>query len=113
MCAMSNPGQWEARLFPAKISIARFLLTVELRDEGVLFTCTECRRSIVVFLGDAGVAVIEERAGEMRVVATIDGGGRCAGGPEQMGRDVYTDGFAGELRDQGAEVLGGELPPGG
>ena len=30
--------------------------------------------TIVVFLGDARVAMIEKRAGEVRMVATVDGG---------------------------------------
>ena len=76
----------------------------------VLVARAKSRCTIVVFFGDARVAVIEKRAGEVRIFATIDGGGRGAGSSEQMGRDVYTDRFAGELRDQGAEVLGGQLP---
>lgn len=66
-----------------------------------------------MFLGDARVAVIEKRAGEVRMIATMNGSGRSAGRSEQMGGDVNTDRFEGELRDQGAEILGGQLPPGG
>ena len=87
-------------------STARFVFTVELGDEGIFVARAERRCTIVVFLGDARVAVIEKRAGEVRVFTTIDSGGGGAGSSEQMGRDVYTDGFAGEFRDQGAEVLG-------
>src|SRR5258705_10844323 len=94
-------------------SIAGFVLTVELGDEGVLIRRAKGRCTIVVVLGDVRISVIENRAGEMGVVASIDGGGRCAGGPEQMGRDVFADRFTGELRDQGSQVLGGQLPPGG
>ena len=57
-----------------RFSTARFVFTVELGDEGVLVARAERRRAIVVFLGDARVAVIEKRAGEVRIFATIDGG---------------------------------------
>jgi hypothetical protein len=62
-------------------STARFVFTVELGDEGIFVARAERRCTIVVFLGDARVAVIEKRAGEVRVVASIDGGRRGAGGP--------------------------------
>ena len=58
----------------AKISDPGFVLTVEPSDAGVLFACAEAHRTIVVFVGDARVAVIEDRAGEVRMVATVDGG---------------------------------------
>ncbi len=47
------------------------------------------------------------------MVATIDGSGRGAGRSEQMGGDVDTDRFAGELRNQGAKVFSRQLLPGG
>src|SRR6267142_4977803 len=72
-----------------RFSVASFVFTVEPGDEGVLIARAERRCTIVVFLGDARVAVIEKRAGEMRMVAAMDGGGRGAGGPEQMGGDVH------------------------
>ena len=64
-----------------------FLLAVGLDDDRVLFTCADTGRTIVVFFGHPRVAMIEKRAGEMRMAASIDGGRRRAGGPEQMGRD--------------------------
>ena len=73
------------------------MFAVGLSDDRVFFTCADTGRKIVVFFGHPRVAVIEKRAGEMRMAATIDGGRRCAGGPEQVGRDVYTDRFTSEL----------------
>jgi hypothetical protein len=95
-----------------QISTARFLLTVELGDESIFVARAERRCAIVVFFRDARVAMIEKGAGQVWMVATIDGGGRGAGSSEQMRRDVCTDCLMGELRDRGAEVLGGQLPPG-
>ena len=73
------------------------MFAVGLSDDCVLFTCADTGRSIVVFFGHPRVAVVEKRAGEMRMAATIDGGCRRAGGPEQMGRDVYSDRFTSKL----------------
>ena len=89
------------------------LPTVELSDAGILFACADTHREIVVFLGDARVAVSEKRTGEVWVLATVDGGCRCAGSPEQMGRDVYTDRFTSDFRDQGTEVFSCQSPAGG
>jgi hypothetical protein len=99
-----SPAEWKA-------SIPGFV-TVRLGNVGVLFAGTEPHRAIVVFFVDARIAVIKKSAGKVRMIAAVDGGRRCAGGPEQMGGDVYTDRFTSELRDQGAEVLGGQLPAG-
>jgi len=57
------------------------VLTVELGDEGVLIARAKSRCMIVVLFCHVRVAVIEKRAGEVRVVASIDGGRRGAGGP--------------------------------
>ena len=57
------------------------MLTVELGDEGVLIARAKGRCTIVVLFCHVRVAVIEKRAGEVRVVASIDGGRRGAGGP--------------------------------
>jgi hypothetical protein len=57
----------------AKISVPRFVLTVEPSDAGVLFACAETHCTIVVF-GNARVAVIENRTGEVWMITTVDGG---------------------------------------
>ena len=60
---------------PAPVfSVARFLLSVELCDEGIFVARTKSRCTIVAFLGDARVAVIEKSASEMRMVAAMHGG---------------------------------------
>jgi hypothetical protein len=56
------------------ISVPESVLTVKPSDAGVLFACAETHRTIVVFLVDARVAMIEQRASEVRMVATIDCG---------------------------------------
>jgi hypothetical protein len=91
-------------------SSSGFVLTVGARDNGVLFAGTQARGAIVVFVSDARVAVVKKSAGKVRMITPIDGGRRCASGAEQMGRHVYADRFTGELRDQAAEVLRGQLP---
>jgi hypothetical protein len=63
-----------------------------------------------VFLRDPSVAMIEERTGEMRMLAAIDGGCRCTCSSEQMRRDIDADRFASDLGDQGTEVFGGQSP---
>ena len=40
----------------------------------VLFACADAHRAIVVFFGNARVPVREKRAGEVRIVAAVDGG---------------------------------------
>jgi hypothetical protein len=55
-------------------ALSRFAMTVELSNEGILFACAETHRTIVVLLVDARVAVTENRTGEMRMSATVDGG---------------------------------------
>jgi len=100
-----SPAEWKA-------SIPGFALTVRLGNVGVLFARAEAHRAIVVFFVDARVAVIKKNAAKVRMIAAVDGGRRCAGGPEQMGGDVYTDRFTSELRDQRAEVLSSQLPAG-
>jgi hypothetical protein len=64
-----------------------------------------------MFLGDALVAVSENRTGEVRMIATVDSGCRCAGSPEQMRRDVHSNRFARDFRDQGTEVFSGQSSP--
>ena len=76
------------------------MLSIELCDERVLFACTDAHRTIIVFFGDAGIAMIEKRACKVRIDATIDAGCRSARGPDQMRRNVYPNRFEGELRDQ-------------
>ena len=66
----------------AKFSVPRFVLAVELSNDGVFFTCAETHRTIVVLLVDARVAMTENRTGEVRMFATVDGGCGCAGSPE-------------------------------
>jgi hypothetical protein len=50
------------------------VLPIESSDVPVLFSCADAHRAIVVFFGDAGVVVREKRAGEVRMIATVDGG---------------------------------------
>jgi hypothetical protein len=79
--SLKTAGEW-------KVLIRGFVLTVELSDEGVFFAGTEPHRAIVVFFGDARVTVIKKSAGKVRMITAVDGGRRCAGGPEQMGGHV-------------------------
>ncbi len=60
-------------------------LTIQLRDERVLFTRAKVRGQIVVFLRNAPVTVVKKRTGEVRMIATVDRGCRSTGGPKQMG----------------------------
>ena len=55
-------------------SSTRCVLPIELSDDPVLFACADTHRAIVVFLGDARIAVSENRAGEVWMIATVDGG---------------------------------------
>src|SRR5258708_5536524 len=89
-----------------KLGLPKSAPTVELRDERVFFSGAHAGRMIIPFLGDSWVTVIEKGAGKTRMLAAIDCGSRCAGSSEQMGTDIYTDCFAGDLRDQDAKVLG-------
>jgi hypothetical protein len=50
------------------------VLPIEPSDDPVIFACADAHRAIVVFFGDARVAVREERAGEVWMIATVDGG---------------------------------------
>ena len=58
----------------AKISVPRVVLTIEPSDGGVLVACANTHRAIVMFFRDARVAMIEKGAGEVRMIATVDGG---------------------------------------
>lgn len=76
-------------------------------DNGsVPLTRSEVVRAVVVLLSGSRATAIEKRAGEMRVVATIDGRRRCCCGPEWK-RETSTSAASRAIFQISAEVLGG------
>jgi hypothetical protein len=49
-------------------------LTVRLSDRRVLFACADTHPEIIVFLCNVRIAVTENCTGEVRMIASIDGG---------------------------------------